>query len=789
MASKQLTATVRLNTTQAEKSIDRLVNKINRINNVLNKTSNGSSTKLPKNINKCTTATQQWATALNSVNSKLNGSKSLVKSIGSGLKTLADRYLGVMGMGVVVNTSDMITSAENKLNYVSAQNLGASGTNSDGSYSTATLNATQDAMDKMYTSAQKVRMSYTDMMANVSKSMALAGDSFKGNTDMAIRFQEIMAEAYAVGGASAKEMSSSMYQLIQALGAGTLAGDELRSVREGAPLAYKEIEKFAQDVYNTEESLKDLASQGKITSDMVVAAIMKAGNKMDSAFAQTEQTFAQTWEQIKNAATRAFTPVAKYLREALNKAIDNGLIEKFEKFFANVAKCVVIVFKVIENCINWIVDNWDWLRHVIVGILIGIIAFIITKTAISIACALLEAAVWIAANWEIALSMLVIGLTIAILVIAVLALLYVFLLWKQSAIDTVTAIALGIIIIGAACGGLVGFILVLIGTIILYFSEVCYWIGWLAAWIVNIVSGIFNFICAVMAVIVTFFYNSVANIVNGAMGMWNVIEAITENIGIAFQNAWTWAKNTFWEFIADVLDGVSKLEPVINGIAGLLGQSGVDFGGLISAAEGKKGEYKSFVSISDAWSSGQNTMERLNFGDAWNAGLSTFEYKDANAWGSTASNWAKGIEDKINKWGSKYQNWGSFDDLFNGEDSILDKIAKKLGIDPEKFKIDPEKFKLDFPEFDFNPSKALDNIDDNTSKMADSMDLTAEDVEYLRKIAAMEWKKEYTTANIKIDMTNNNNVNGESDLDGIVTKLSDKLREELSIVADGVYAY
>ena len=53
----------------------------------------------------------------------------------------------------------------------------------------------------------------------------------------------------------------------------------------------------------------------------------------------------------------------------------------------------------------------------------------------------------------------------------------------------------------------------------------------------------------------------------------------------------------------------------------------------------------------------------------------------------------------------------------------------------------------------------------------------------------MEWKKEFTTATIKIDMTNNNTVNGDSDLDGIVTKLSDKLYEELSIVADGVYAY
>ncbi len=72
--------------------------------------------------------------------------------------------------------------------------------------------------------------------------------------------------------------------------------------------------------------------------------------------------------------------------------------------------------------------------------------------------------------------------------------------------------------------------------------------------------------------------------------------------------------------------------------------------------------------------------------------------------------------------------------------------------------------------------------------MADSMDLTEEDLTYLRKIAEMEWKKEYTTAEIKVDMSNYNTINGESDLDGIVTKLADKLYEEMNVVAHGVYA-
>ena len=64
-----------------------------------------------------------------------------------------------------------------------------------------------------------------------------------------------------------------------------------------------------------------------------------------------------------------------------------------------------------------------------------------------------------------------------------------------------------------------------------------------------------------------------------------------------------------------------------------------------------------------------------------------------------------------------------------------------------------------------------------------------EDLEYLRRVADMEWKKEFTTASIVVDMTNNNQINGDSDLDGIVTRLADKLYEEMNVVANGVYAY
>ena len=82
----------------------------------------------------------------------------------------------------------------------------------------------------------------------------------------------------------------------------------------------------------------------------------------------------------------------------------------------------------------------------------------------------------------------------------------------------------------------------------------------------------------------------------------------------------------------------------------------------------------------------------------------------------------------------------------------------------------------------------MKDIASDTSDISDSLDVTNEDLKYLRKVAAMEWKKEFTTASIKVDMVNNNSINNSGDIDGLVTKLSEKLYEELNAVASGVYA-
>ena len=166
--------------------------------------------------------------------------------------------------------------------------------------------------------------------------------------------------------------------------------------------------------------------------------------------------------------------------------------------------------------------------------------------------------------------------------------------------------------------------------------------------------------------------------------------------------------------------------------------------------------------------------------------LSIIDGVQANIMWDTSSAWNTGMEhgtiakDWLSGLGSKFQTGFGIDNL------------------GEKFGLDFSDLSGGFPSasnpaYDTSgaynqPENLLGDIATDVGDIKDSVALSEEDLDYLRKIAEMEWKKEYTSNSITIDMTNYNSVTGDSDLDGIVTKLADKLYEELNIMADGVYA-
>lgn len=79
------------------------------------------------------------------------------------------------------------------------------------------------------------------------------------------------------------------------------------------------------------------------------------------------------------------------------------------------------------------------------------------------------------------------------------------------------------------------------------------------------------------------------------------------------------------------------------------------------------------------------------------------------------------------------------------------------------------------------------DIAENTGSIKNKLDITEEDLKYLRDIAERDVINRFTTAEIKVEMNNSNTISGELDIDGIVDSLGQKLEERLEVVAEGVY--
>lgn len=76
---------------------------------------------------------------------------------------------------------------------------------------------------------------------------------------------------------------------------------------------------------------------------------------------------------------------------------------------------------------------------------------------------------------------------------------------------------------------------------------------------------------------------------------------------------------------------------------------------------------------------------------------------------------------------------------------------------------------------------------ENTGDMKDALEITSEDLKYLRDLAEQEAVNRFTTAEIRVEMTNNNNVSSDMDLDGIVDYLANGVNEAMEKAAEGVH--
>ncbi len=222
---------------------------------------------------------------------QMDASRSSANSLSGALSRLGGIYFGLRSISGIGSISDELISAEARLNLIN-----------DG------LQTTAELQGMIYRAAERSRGSYAAMSATVSKLGILAGDAFDSTQEM-IAFTELLNKNFIIGGAAAEEQTAAMYQLTQAMASGRLQGDEYRSIIENAPLLAQAIEDYMRNVQNAKGTMKDWASAGLLTADVIKAAMFNAADEVEERFATMPATWAQAWQQAKNLSIEIFQPV------------------------------------------------------------------------------------------------------------------------------------------------------------------------------------------------------------------------------------------------------------------------------------------------------------------------------------------------------------------------------------------------------------------------------------------------------------------------------------------------
>jgi tape measure domain-containing protein len=146
-----------------------------------------------------------------------------------------------------------------------------------------------------------------------------------------------ISQAMQVSGSTASEAAAGVLQFTQAIASSNFAGDELRTLLESQPRLLKaigdglrilspEFRKLTEGGMATTAALRTMGSAGKLSADLLLAAISTQRDALNREFAQLPRTVAQTWTQAMNVVNRALAGVSV---APLTDAIDH-IKEKFQ---------------------------------------------------------------------------------------------------------------------------------------------------------------------------------------------------------------------------------------------------------------------------------------------------------------------------------------------------------------------------------------------------------------------------------------------------------------------------
>lgn len=242
-----------------------------------------------------TSAIRKQNEALKQQKLQQQAAESSTSSLASGLKNLVSAYAGYKAIELAVNTSDNLSRTNARLSMVAEQF----------NKKTGSQESVESVQSKIMQSANSSRSDYMDTAGMVAKLGTLAGNSFS-STDELITFADVINKQMKISGTSSAEASGAMLQLTQAMASGVLRGEELNSVMEQTPMIAQTIAKYMG--VSTGE-MKNLASEGKVTADIVKNALLSAAKETNEQFSQIPATWEEVGVLMKNSAVETLEPM------------------------------------------------------------------------------------------------------------------------------------------------------------------------------------------------------------------------------------------------------------------------------------------------------------------------------------------------------------------------------------------------------------------------------------------------------------------------------------------------
>lgn len=471
-------------------------------------------------------------------------------------------------------------------------------------------------------------------------------------------------------------------------------------------------------------SIREMAAEGQITADIVKAAMFAAADETNAKFESMPKTFSQVWTSFQNTALMAFQPVLQRMNEVANSEAFQTFVNNAIEGLSMVAGVALEIFDLLVGVAGLVAENWSWLSPIIYGV---------------------AAALAVYYGWQLAvnaISAISKGIHIAMAVAQMI---------HAAATGALTAATAAEI---AAQNGLnaalyacpiVWIIVLIIALIALFYAAVAA-VNKFAGTSVSatgIICGAFMVALAFIGNIFVALWNLVVDVF---VLIYNLVATVANFIGNVFTDPIGAVCRLFFDLADTVLGILQALASAIDAIFGsdLAGsvQGWRDsLGGWVDDTFGKGGEVMAKMNADDM------KLGRFEYGEAWNAGYS----------------FGEGIDQSI----ANFDPSSLFDTNVPGADDYANLGNYGSGIG--------------------GIGSGVDDIAGNTGKIADSMDITEEDLKYLRDIAEQEAVNRFTTAEITIEQTNHNTVSGKMDLDGIVSGLTDAANEAVDKIAEGVH--